>query len=78
MCIVVAALIILAAYLSLTAFVPANKDLFDWPWGSKSRTLFKGLGRLTRDDAILTSVLTWLTGLAFLLAFAALFQITLA
>jgi hypothetical protein len=73
--ILVAALIILAAHFSLTAFVPGGKALFYWPWGSNTRTLVKGLGGLPRDDAVLTSVLAWWAGLAFFLAFLALFQI---
>jgi hypothetical protein len=73
--IVVAALIILAAHFSLTAFVPGHKAVFYWPWGRNTRTLVKGIGGLPQDDAIVTSMLAWLAGLAFLLAFAALFQI---
>jgi hypothetical protein len=73
--IVVAALIILATHFSLTAFVPGNKALFYWPWGSNTRTLVNGVGGLPRDDAVVTSVLAWWAGLAFFLAFLGIFQI---
>lgn len=71
---VVAACILLAAHFTLTIFVPGDKALVYWPWGNNTRPVVAGLGGLPRNDVLMTSLLAWLAGLAFLLAFAALFH----
>jgi hypothetical protein len=73
--IVVAVLILLAAHFSLSVFMPGDKALFYWPWGNDTRPLIESLGGLPRNNALITTLLASLAGLAFLVAFAALMQI---